>query len=77
MPDLKLGVFAYRRDVIDFAAATLTDPEYGSPGQESLRRYLSAWRFTFIEFSKESGRVTIRYRTPTIAIPAKAPEALS
>ena len=60
--DLKLGEPAYLKDLLDFGADSINDPDFPEGvSQETLRRYVNARRFSTLKLGKIGHRTTVKF----------------
>lgn len=61
-PDLKIGEQAYLKDLLDFGADSINDPDFPEGiSQETLRRYVNARRFSTLRLGKIGHRTGVKY----------------
>ena len=61
-PDLKIGEQAYLKDLLDFGADSINDPDFPEGiSQETLRRYVNARRFSTLKLGKIGHRTGVKY----------------
>ena len=60
--DLELGEPAYLKDLLDFGADSINDPDFPEGvSQETLRRYVNARRFSTLKLDKIGHRTTVKF----------------